>query len=171
MTESDLRAIFLANRAPLLRFLAAQGAGDEAEDLLQELWFKVAAAAPAQPIGQPVPYLFRAANNLMLDRYRSRRQAQRRDTDWSEVATVPTGESDQPSSERAVIARQQLDMVQAALDSLGERTAAIFRRHRVDGIAQKDIAQEYGVSLSTVESDLRRAYRAMIDLKGRFDEG
>ncbi|MET0239359.1 MAG: RNA polymerase sigma factor [Sphingobium sp.] len=170
MTEAGLRAIFLANRDRLLRFLAAQGAGDEAEDLLQELWFKVAGAA-GQPIGQPVSYLFRAANNLMLDRYRSRRQAQKRDTDWSEVETSATGASDAPSGERALIARQQLDLVQAELEALGPRAAAIFRRHRVDGVAQRDLAAEFGVSLSTVESDLRRAYRAMIDLRRRFDEG
>ncbi|HEX7871322.1 MAG TPA: sigma-70 family RNA polymerase sigma factor [Sphingobium sp.] len=169
MTEAGLRAIFLANRDRLLRFLAAHGAGEEAEDLLQELWLRIA-AAPLHPIGQPLSYLYRAANNLMLDRYRSQRQAQKRDTDWSEAAVTVAGQSDTPSSERRIIAEQQLALVARELDALGERTARIFRRHRVDGIAQRDIAREFGVSLSTVESDLRRAYRVMIDLRRRFDE-
>jgi RNA polymerase sigma-70 factor (ECF subfamily) len=169
MTESGLRTIFLANQDRLLRFLAAQGAGDDAEDLLQELWLKVA-AVPSQPIDHPLSYLYRAANNLMLDRYRSRRQAQRRDSDWTEAATSATGQSDDPSAERAIIARQHLHQVERELEALGARTAAIFRRHRVDGVAQKTIAQEHGVSVSTVESDLRRAYRTMIDLRRRLDE-
>jgi len=32
------------------------------------------------------------------------------------------------------------------------------------------VAAEFGVSLSTVEGDLRKAYRAMIDAKRRYDE-
>ena len=48
--------------------------------------------------------------------------------------------------------------------------AAIFRRHRVDEVPQRKIAEEFGVSLSTVESDLRRAYRALAELKERMDE-
>lgn len=169
MNSTGLEAVFLSNRDRLLAFLRAHGAGDAAEDLLQELWLKVA-AAPAGPVAQPLSYLYRAANNLMLDRYRSRQQAIKRDHDWTEAATTLPGQSDDPLSERRLIAREQLRLAQAALDALGERPAAIFRRHRIDGIGQRDIAAEFGVSLSTVESDLRRAYRAMIELRMKFDE-
>lgn len=169
MTHSGLEAVFLANRQRLLGFLTAHGAGDAAEDLLQELWLKVS-AAKAGPIAQPLSYLYRAANNLMLDRYRSVRQAARRDADWTEVATTAPGRSDEPSGERRLISREQLEIAQATLDALGERTATIFRRYRLDGIAQRDIASEMGISISTVESDLRRAYRAMTDLRRSFDE-
>ena len=34
---TGLSAIFMANRAALLRFLRARGAGDDAEDLLQDM--------------------------------------------------------------------------------------------------------------------------------------
>lgn len=170
MNSTGLEAVFLSNRQRLHAFLRAHGAGEDAEDLLQLLWLKIA-AAPAGPIAQPLSYLYRAANNLMLDRYRSQAQAAKRDHDWTEAATTLPGQSDAPSSERRLIAREQLRLAQAALDALGERPAAIFRRHRIDGVGQRDIAAEYGVSLSTVESDLRRAYRAMIDVRKKFDEG
>lgn len=170
MAESGLEAILMQNRGALLRFIAAHGGGEEAEDILQELWMRVRANPPTKPIAQPLSYLYRAANNLMLDRYRSVKQAAKRDADWSESAVTEPGRSDEPSTERGLIAREQLDAAQAELDALGERVAAIFRRHRIDGIAQRDIAREMGVSISTVESDLRRAYRAMIDLRRRFDE-
>ncbi len=169
MSSTGLEAVFLSNRDRLLAFLRTHGAGDAAEDLLQELWLKIA-SAPTGPIAQPLSYLYRSANNLMLDRYRSQQQAVRRDQDWTEAATTIPGQSDDPSSERRLIAREQLRLAQAALDALGERTAAIFRRHRIDGVGQRDIAAEFGVSLSTVESDLRRAYRAMIELRSKFDE-
>lgn len=169
MNGTGLEAVFLSNRDRLLAFLRAHGAGDAAEDLLQELWIRVS-AAPAGPIAQPLSYLYRAANNLMLDRYRSQQQATKRDQDWTEAATTIPGQSDEPSTERRLIAREQLRLAQATLDALGERPSAIFRRHRIDGVGQRDIAAEFGISLSTVESDLRRAYRAMIDLRSRFDE-
>jgi RNA polymerase sigma factor (sigma-70 family) len=161
-TPSGLEAVFLASRPQLLRFLRAHGAGEAAEDLLQELWIRVA-AQPAGPLAQPLAYLYRAANNLMVDQARSRRQAERRDRAWTE-ATGGEGEwSDTPGAERAVLAREELARAQAELDALGTRAATVFRRYRLDGAAQRDIARELGVSLSTVESDLRRAYRALIE--------
>lgn len=165
MNSGGLEAIFLSNRARLLRFLVAHGAGDAAEDLLQELWLKVSGAQTG-PISQPLSYLYRAANNLMLDRYRSQQQAVRRDTDWQE--TRPTAE-DAPG-ERALVAREQLARAEAALEALGPRPAAVFRRYRLDGVQQREIAREMGISLSTVEHDLRRAYQALNELRRRFDE-
>jgi RNA polymerase sigma-70 factor (ECF subfamily) len=169
MNSTGLEAVFLSNRERLLGFLRSHGAGEAAEDLLQELWLKIA-AAPAGPIAQPLSYLYRAANNLMLDRYRAQTQAARRDQDWTEAAATVPGRSDEPSTERRLIAREQLRLAQAELDALGARPAAIFRRHRIDGVGQREIAAEFGVSLSTVEADLRRAYKAMTELRSSFDE-
>ena len=42
----------------------------------------------AGPIAQPLSYLYRSANNLMLDRYRSYQQAVKRDQDWSDAAST-----------------------------------------------------------------------------------
>jgi RNA polymerase sigma factor (sigma-70 family) len=169
MSDTGLQAVFLANRDRLLRFLSAHGAGDAAEDILQELWIKVSTSSPG-PVAQPLSYLYRAANNLMLDRYRSIRQAAKRDSDWTEVETDGGDRAQDPAGERPLIAREQLRIVQEALDALGERVAATFRRHRIDGVPQKVIARELGVSLSTVESDLRKAYRVLIDVRRQIDE-
>ena len=167
--ESGLQAIFIANRDKLLRFLTAHGAGDAAEDLLQELWIRVSIGATA-PVAHPLSYLYRAANNLMLDRYRSTQQAVRRDSDWAEAQTAIPDTSDEPSSERALIAREQLRLAEQVLDALGSRAATAFRRHRLDGVPQKVIARELNVSLSTIEADLRKAYAAMIELRRMLDE-
>lgn len=169
MSDTGLQAVFLANRDRLLRFLAAHGAGDAAEDVLQELWIKLSTSS-AGPVAQPLSYLYRAANNLMLDRYRSVRQAAKRDSDWSAVEHDGTDRAQDPAGERPLIAREQLGIVQQTLDGLGERAAHAFRRHRIDGVPQKLIARELGVSLSTVETDLRKAYRALIELRRRLDE-
>lgn len=168
--SSGLEEVFLANRDRLLRFLKARGAGDAAEDLLQEIWLKIAGRASG-PIASPLSYLFRAADLLMIDRYRASVQAQRRDRAWSEAqdGAVP-GVSDAPSAERQLIGREQARLVEQTLDALGPRVSAIFRTHRIDGIPQREVAERFGVSLSTVESDLRKAYAALAQLKERFDE-
>ena len=169
MSDLGLSAVFMANRDKLLRFLRAHGAGDAAEDLLQELWIRISTAKTG-PVGQPVSYLFRAANNLMLDRYRSVQQAKKRESDWIEASTEGEDLAAAPEGERPIIARQQLRMAEEALEALGQRTASVFRRHRIDGVPQKVIARELNVSLSTIEAELRKGYRAMIDLRRRLDE-
>jgi RNA polymerase sigma-70 factor (ECF subfamily) len=166
LTLAGLEAVFLAHRDALLRFLHARGAGDDADDLLQELWFRVA-AAPAGPIAEPVGYLMRAANNLMLDRHRGRMRAMRRDLDWAETATSADHEA--PDAERALIGREALGRAEAVLASLGSRVEAIFRRYRLDEVTIDQVAREFGVSRSTVEKDLQKAYRALLELRSGGD--
>jgi len=162
MGASGLEAVFLANRDALLRFLRAHGAGDAAEDLLNELWLRLREAPPG-PVAKPLAYLYRAANNLMLDRYRSESRAAE-----ATGATHP-GQSDAPSGEREIIARQQLAQTQAALAALGLRVERVFWRHRIDGVPQRQLAEEFGVSLSTIESDLRKAVGVLIEVRKKLD--
>ncbi len=158
-----IEGVLLANRGRIVRFLQVRGAADMAEDLFQDLWMRLT-DRPSGPIGDPLPYIMRAANNLMLDRYRSSRQRELRDHAWTEAVSVQ-----KPSAEASLISRQQLSIVEKAIDAAGERPARIFRRFRVDGQAQRDIAAEMGVSLSTVEADLRKVYSLLADLRRQFD--
>ncbi len=171
VSSAGLEAAFLQNRERLLRFLLARGVGDAAEDVLQEIWLKIADARP-RPIASPLSYLYRTADSLLIDRYRSRRQAEKRDRDWSDIhADTVTGISDIPSADRQLAGKQLAQLVEELLDGLEPpRVGQIFRRHRVDGIPQRQVAEEFGVSLSTVESDLRSAYRALTEFREKIDE-
>lgn len=169
MAGGGLEAVFMQNRATLLRFLRARGAGDSADDLLQDLWLKASAGASG-PIADPLPYLYRTANNLMLDRRRGALRRERRDQDWTEATGgAVIGVSDAPSGERVLVAREQLAATETALKALGERTDHVFRRYRVEGASQREIADELGISLSAVEKHLQKAYRALVELRRRFD--
>lgn len=139
--------------------------GDEAEDLLQELWLR-AVTADSGPIAKPLSYLYRTAHNLALERYRQAARAQRRDQDWREsVSETIAGVSDEPSAERVLVGRERLRLAEETLLALGQRTATVFRRYRIEGVSQRDIAAELGISLSAVEKDLQKAYHAMIEFR------
>lgn len=153
----SLGATFLVERAPLLRYLRARGAGEEAEDLLQELWVKLEAGHHPQ-VDQPRAYLMRMAHNLMLDRLRAASRRRTREAAYHET----DDEADvAPPVVRVLLARERLRNVDHVLAGLGERTNLIFRRHRVDEVPQREIATEFGISLSAVEKHLQKAYRAV----------
>jgi RNA polymerase sigma-70 factor (ECF subfamily) len=169
--DAGLAAVFMENRPALLRFLHARGASDAAEDLLQELWIKAAAGA-AEPIADPLAYLYRTANNLLLDRRRSELRRGRREESWTYSAGGWVGEaSDLESGERRAIAREQLRVMETALSELGQPTEGIFRRFRVEGIGQRQIANEMGISLSAVEKHLQKAYRLLLQIRRQSDAG
>jgi RNA polymerase sigma-70 factor (ECF subfamily) len=100
----------------------------------------------------------------MLDRLRAERRQARREQEWTDGT-----ETVELSAERKLIARRELEQADAALQALGDRTAAIFRRFRIDGASQRRIAEEQGISLSAVEKHLQKAYRALIELRRQLD--
>ena len=164
---TPLESCFLENRPRLLAFLRHAGAGDEADDLLHEGWLRLAAARGAgSPIAEPLSYLFRMLHNLVLDWRRGDMRTRRRNEAWAQVTgSASPGASEEPSSERVLIGRMMLAAAEGVLADLGEPTATIFRRHRLEGATQRRIAEEFKMGLSTVEKHLRKAYRAMQDLE------
>jgi RNA polymerase sigma-70 factor (ECF subfamily) len=97
---------------------------------------------------------------------RSTVSRERRQFDWHDTRTSA---DEEPMGERVLIARERLREVDQALEALGPRVAQVFRRYRIDGIGQAAIARDLGVSLSSVEKDLQKAYRALAELKARYD--
>ena len=170
MVASGLSAVLIAHRGALLRFLRARGAGEDGEDILQELWLKIERLEAEGPIADPRAYLFRMADNLMHDRVRASMRRTNREQAWTETGFDLTGQDETPSAERALFARQRLRRVEMALATLGERSQAIFRRFRIEGVTQSRIAQEEGISVSAVEKHLQRAYRVVAALVDEDDE-
>ena len=98
----------------------------------------------------------------------SRRE--RREQDWAEGAGgVMADPTEDIAVDERIILNQRLDEARGVLRRLGPRVELVFRRFRIEGVGQKVIAEELGVSLTTVEKDLQKAYRAMIALKQKLD--
>lgn len=154
-----LLGTFMAQRPALLRYLRKCGGEDEAEDLVQDLWIKLRAAGEAVP-KDPLGYLFRMASNLLMDRRRTAARRRAREGRFMREVVEPDVA---PTTERSVIARQHLQLIETSLACLGERTSHIFRRHRIGEISQPAIAAELGISVSAVEKHLQKAYRCVGD--------
>lgn len=161
MAAGPLAETFLENRLPLLRYLRARGAADEAEDVLQELWLKLDGDHLAGVVDVRA-YLYRMAHNLMLDRRRSASRRRRREEGYHREGSGADGEADPaPTPDMLILARDKLRHIERSLTALGPRTDFIFRRFRVEGVPQRDIAAELGITVSAVEKHLQKAYRAV----------
>lgn len=160
---AGLEAVFAELRPALVRRAVAMGAGGDAEDVVQDVWLKIGSADG--PVANPRAYLLRMVYTAVLDRRRGARRAAERDAAWSNPANLPEVSNDNADAERRLIAVQTLRAVEARLAALGEPAASIFRRHRIDGVTQRRIADEFGLGLSTVEKHLRRAYAVLLDLQ------
>lgn len=165
-----LGAALSEHRAALLRyFIARRVPPDEAEDIMQDLVVKLASHATG-PVAEPRAYLYRTAENLLLDRIRSEVRRRGREKAWVAAQAGATLDADdRPSPEQVLIARERLALVSAALAALPERTLYVFRRYRIDGVPQRQIAGELGISLSAVEKHLQKAYQIVVDTRTRLD--
>lgn len=159
---AGLQAVFTAIRPALLRRAAAMGAAGDAEDVVQDVWLRIRSAKG--PVAHPEAYLLRMVYTAALDRRRGARRTAARDAAWSSPANLSEDAVHPADAERRLIAVQTLEAVDARLAALGDPAAAIFRRHRIDGITQRRIAEEFGMGLSTIEKHLRRAYAVLLDL-------
>lgn len=167
---AGLEALALEQRPALRRYLLARRVPpDEADDVLQDLFVKLQELRLG-PIAEPRAYLYRMTENLLLDRRRSAARRSGREEAWvsARAGVLPEADED-PSPERTLIARERLARIGDALAGLPERTLFIFRRFRIDGIAQKQIAAELGISVSAVEKHLQSAYRAVVEARARLD--
>jgi len=167
---TDLKGAFLQHRPALLRYLSARRIpAEEAEDMLQDLFVKLG-SHPAGSVAEPRAFLYRMAENLLLDRRRSAERRIRREEAWSSAQLGAMREADdRPSAERVLIARERLSLVSDALAALPDRTRLVFRRFRIDGVPQREIAAELGISLSAVEKHLQKAYQMVVETQARLD--
>jgi len=162
---------YLARQEELRRYFNARlNQASDVDDLMQDLYLKVAAAPPVDEIRSPGAYLYRLASNVMLDRLRQRRRAVARDSDWRRLYHVTTpleDAADLPSAETAAAARQHLSRVVEALDALPPMTQQIFRLHKFEGLSHAETATRVGISRSSVEKHMMEALRHLTAKVGR----
>ena len=166
-----LASLYGVYRADLLRFLTARtGDAGEAEELLQELWIK-AQQSPGGPVTHGRAYLYRMAQNMIVDRLRERQRRSRRERVWADDATgyAPLGiepADARPNAEEAMIDGEELARLAVAISTLPEGARRAFELHKVEGLSHTEVAVRLGISKSGVEKHMAVAMkylrRAMI---------
>jgi RNA polymerase sigma-70 factor (ECF subfamily) len=163
---NDLLDAYLSKRDDLVRFFAARLRSlTAAEDLIQDLYVRVASLDSAERVENPSAFLYRLASNLMLDRLRSDRRSGARDSAWLQGQTVEVGGqgvADEPSAEQSVAARQRLAQVGRAIAALPPKTRRAFELHKLEGLTQEETARALGVSRKTVEKQISSALQRLL---------
>ena len=166
--SGGLAGVFEQHRAELWRFLKARSTNPaDADDLLQDLWIRVnslADRAPPGPIGNPRAYLFRMANNLMLDSLRSRQRSMARDHGWLDAQgradAAPHQLADPAANaEDAVAEAEEVSLITAAIAALPPGAGRALRLHRIEGLKHEEVARIMGISRSGVEKHLAVAMK------------
>jgi RNA polymerase sigma factor (sigma-70 family) len=165
VSERDrLATLSQAYRASLRRYFERRISNKaDADDLIQEVFLRLARRADFQSIRHLEGYLFEVAANVLQDRLRLNhsRAADRH----GELKEVHSPEDFSP--ERVLIGRDSLGCVVRALRELPERVRIAFVLHRLEGLRHPEIATRLGVSVSAVEKYI---IRALVHVKKRMEE-
>lgn len=164
-TAHPLTSTYFEMREALGRFFRARlGPSGDIEDLLQDLYVKVAALPASAEVRDPRAYLYRLASNLVMDRWRSGRRAAARDGAWRLVShSIGSTEDldDTPSAEDVVAGRERFARLLATLSRLPPKTQSVFRLHKFDGLSYAEVAVRLGMSRSSVEKHMMDTLRIL----------
>ena len=161
-----LVVIYLEKREALVRFFTVRlGSPAAAEDLVQDIYVKITTLDPSAPVQNEAAFLYRLGANLMLDRLRQQKRGAARDGAWQAVSTtVVHGQeiADEPAADEAVVWRERLKLMLAALEDLPPQQRQAFRMHKLEAKSQAETAAALGVSTSSVEKYIGAALKQLI---------
>jgi len=144
-------------RIPLVRFFEKRiGRHSEIEDLVQEVFMRLADGERIGSIAHLEAYLFKTAANLLRDR--QRRLAARSSDSHEPYEEDLHGNADETlTPERALSGAQAIQQLVTALHELPERTRNVWVLYHLEDLPHASIARQLGIAISTIEKHLGRA--------------
>jgi len=145
---------------------------DDADNLTQECFLRAYTTMKSfRGECSTQTWLLRIAVNLARDHIRNRRagfwkRLLRLDDDIAPETKLDLP-SPQPSAERGMLAREELDAVWRAVDGLSERQKEVFVLRFVEEMELKEIAAVLGLRTGTVKTQLFRAVARVREQVGR----
>lgn len=141
--EAELRRS-LKRRAP---------AGFEVDDIIQEVYARLAAFASVDHIHSPRSYIYRMAGGVMADYARRQKVVPMLAVeDYEAIGAM----SDEPSPEAVVLHRDQLNRLAGLFSRLPPAVAEVFRLRRIEGMSQREVARRLSLPESTIEKRMAR---------------
>jgi len=146
----------------LMRYLrsAYRNAADAA-DLRQDIYVQLVETAQKQIPNPTKPFVFAVAHNVMIDRLRRERVVPM-DT-ISDLEKLGLA-SESPPLDTAVIARDELRHLRAAIDRLPTRWRETIVMARIDGLSGREIAARLNLDESTVSYHLKKGMQMLVDI-------
>lgn len=133
----------------------------EIPDLRQEIYVRIYEAATQCIPDAARPFMFTTARNLLIDRARRAQIVSIEtvmDIDGLNIA------HDQPDPERNAMGREMLRLMQTAINHLPPRCREVVMLRKVHGLAQRDVARRMGISEGTVENQVAKGIRLIVDM-------
>jgi RNA polymerase sigma-70 factor (ECF subfamily) len=153
-----LESVFLEHQRRVFRAaFRITGNAQDAEDVLQTVFLRLARQGDAASVTNHSSYLYRAAVNAALDLLRARR----------ERSNVPLeearGASDPPARRPDQVheATELREWLRQAIAALPPRAAEVFALHYLEGLENREIARALGVSRVSVAVTLHRVRRRL----------
>ncbi len=152
------------------RRFSARGAagGDEAADLVHDVYARVLASEGWRFIDEPRAYVLTMIRNLGIQKIRRARIVVMETLASAEGAL---GDGESPDAFDQVSGRQRLRLALDALRALPPRCREVVELRRLHELPSRDIARRLGLSLSTVEKRLARGMVLMAEAMTRADPG
>jgi RNA polymerase sigma factor (sigma-70 family) len=152
LKKSDILELFLNHRGELEGYaFKILGDRSKAQDVVQDAYLKFASAGQDRILSEPRAYLFRIVRNLCFDEHRKTVRENRRVVFDSGEALAML-EEDRPSAERIIAGKQDLELLDDALQELPEQARKAFELHRFGKNTYQEIASKLGVSVGTAHS-------------------
>ncbi len=153
---NGLRQLFLAKYAELVpRLTRHLGSRDLAIEVLHNVYVRLAErTGEPEEIKNPLAYFYRAAQNVAINMQRQ----DRRHSGFHNIDAALEIPDDSPSAQQVLEVKSQMQMIAQALDELSPRRRAIFIAAFYKETPHKIIAEQFGISVRTVRSDLQFAF-------------
>ena len=152
--QLDIDGLARQYAGPLARYFRARlGAGADVDDLVQEVFLRLAARRSDDPVNTAENYLFTVAASVLHDSFR--RSARRGGAHQPFDEHRHGGEDFSP--ERVFLGQEQLAGVERALHELPERTRVVFILSRFEDMTYDEIARRLQISTSAIEKHMMKA--------------
>lgn len=158
--------------AKLFGFIRKRVSNEEdAEDILQEVWYQFSVALNAEPIEHASAWLHRVAGNKIIDRYRKYKPVSydelAYEDDEGEISFRDLLLNDDNTPETKYISGLFWEQLNNALDELPDEQRQVFIWNELEDLSFQQIAEKTGENMNTLLS--RKRY-AVLHLRKRLKE-
>ncbi len=155
--HDGLEELFSQFRVPLEKYFRKRVYNqNEVDDLVQDVFYRLTSRTDSTKLERPEAFIFQIAANLLRDK--ARREATKRSF-TKHLSDQNENAFEELSPERVLLGKEKVVALKNALNELPERTRNVFLLHRFEEFKYREIAQQLGISMSSVEKHMMDAIK------------